>query len=111
MLARGATEVVHGKTNAEATINLTNILFGGQNINTLSSTDIENIALLLPMAPLGIKVIDALVETNLASSKKEANRLLTSGAISINSEKVSEDAEINTLAILKRGKNKFAIIK
>ena len=111
LLARGATEVVHGKTNAEAAINLTNILFGGQDINNLSSTDIENIALLLPMAPLGTKIVDALTETGLAQSKKEANRLLASGAISVNGEKVSEDAEINTLAILKRGKNKFAIIK
>ena len=111
LLARGATEVVHGKTNAEAAVNLTNILFGGQNINTFSASEIENITLLLPMAPLGTKVVDALVETGLAASKKEANRLLSSGAISINSEKVFEDAEINTLAILKRGKNKFAIIK
>ena len=111
LLARGATEVVHGKTNAEAAVNLTNILFGGQNINTFSASEIENITLLLPMAPLGTKVVDALVETGLAASKKEANRLLSSGAISINGEKVSEDTEINTLAILKRGKNKFAIIK
>ena len=111
LLARGVTEVVHGKTNAEAAIQLTSILFGGQDINTLSATDVEKIALLLPKAKIGTGAIDALVETGLASSKKEATRLLSSGAISVNGEKLSIDGPISTLAILKRGKNKFAIIK
>ncbi|MBR1875285.1 tyrosine--tRNA ligase [Candidatus Saccharibacteria bacterium] len=116
-LARGVTEVVHGKTSAEAAITLTEILFGGKKLGILSETEIENIALLLPTLKLDanraqINIVDALFETGLASSKGEARKLIKGNAISVNGEKITDETyNLMSLAILKRGKNKFALIK
>ena len=116
-LAKGVTEVVHGKMSAEAAITLTEILFGGKKLGVLSETEIENIALLLPTLRLDesrpqLSIVDALVETGLTSSKGEARKMIKGNAISVNGEKVTdENFEIMSLSILKRGKNKFALIK
>ena len=116
-LAKGVTEVVHGKTSAEAAITLTEILFGDKKLGTLSETEIENISLLLPTIKLDsdrsqISLVDALVETGLTASKTEARNMIKSGAISVNGEKnTDEKAVIMSLSIVKRGKNKFALIK
>lgn len=116
-LAKGVTEVVHGKTSAEAAITLTEILFGDKKLGTLSETEIENISLLLPTIKLDsdrsqISLVDALVETGLTASKTEARNMIKSGAISVNGEKnTDETAVIMSLSIVKRGKNKFALIK
>lgn len=56
-------------------------------------------------------LFDALVQTGLASSKTEARKLANAGAISVSGEKIREDAPISDIALLKRGKNKFAIVK
>lgn len=114
LLARGVTEVVHGKTAASAAISLTNVLFGDQDITALPPQEITNISYLLPVAKLGTPLITALVDTGLAASKKEASRLISAGAISLNGTKVAPDAAtspVASLAIIKRGKNKFALVK
>ena len=111
LLAKGVTEVVHGPSSAAAAINLTELLFGSKDIETLSLEELDSIAMLLPTAKLGTNLIDTLVETGLASSKSEARKLLSQNAISINRTKVTEDQELNTLALLKRGKNKFALVR
>ena len=116
-LAKGVTEVVHGKTSAKAAITLTEILFGGKKLGVLTSTEIEEIALLLPTIKLDedrtqISLVDALVETELVSSKTEARNMIKSNAISVNGEKIAdENYMIMSLSILKRGKNKFALVK
>jgi tyrosyl-tRNA synthetase len=116
-LAKGVTEVVHGKTSAEAAITLTEILFGGKKIGQLSETEIENISLLLPTLRLtnehsSVNLIDALVETELVSSKSEARKMISGNAISVNGEKINDEKfEIASVSILKRGKNKFALVK
>ena len=116
-LAKGVTEVVHGKASAQAAITLTEILFGGKKLGMLSETEIESISLLLPTLRLTderpeIGIIDALVETELVSSKSEARKMLAGNAISVNGEKVTdENFVIKSVSILKRGKNKFALVK
>ena len=116
-LAKGVTEVVHGITSAKAAITLTELLFGDKKIGLLSTTEIEHISLLLPTLKLdetrlNVNIVDALVETGLTSSKTEARKLVNQNAISVNNEKVNDETfEIRSLAILKRGKNKFALIK
>ena len=116
-LAKGVTEVVHGKTSAKAAITLTEILFGGKKLGQLSETEIESISLLLPTLRLtddrmSVSLIDALVETELVSSKSEARKMIAGNAISVNGEKVTdENATISSLSILKRGKNKFSLVK
>ena len=96
---------------------MTEILFGGKKLGILSETEIENIALLLPTLKLDanraqINIVDALFETGLASSKGEARKLIKGNAISVNGEKITDETyNLMSLAILKRGKNKFALIK
>lgn len=110
-LAKGATEVVHGAANASAAALLTEVLFSDKSIQTLSETDLTRIATMLPVSPLGISVIDALVFSELATSKTAARQLITSGAISLNGTKITEDLNISSLSLLKKGKNKFILIK
>lgn len=109
-LARGATEVVHGKANAEAVANLTERLFAGS-LEELAEDEIAEFAEYLATAERGAKLFEALVATGLASSKSDARKLAAAGAITVNGQKVTEDIEIKQVALLKRGKNKFAVVK
>lgn len=109
-LAFGATEVVHGRENAEAIASLTGRLFN-DDLSDLSGEEIAEFGEFLACEARGTKLFDALVTTGLTSSKSEARKLATAGAITVNGQKVSEDMEINQIALLKRGKNKFAVIK
>lgn len=109
-LAFGATTVVHGKETAEAVANLTERLFGG-NLQELAEDEIVEFGEFLAYAPKGTTLFDALVVTGLASSKTEARKLAGAGAITVNGEKVAEDVELKQVALLKRGKNKFAVVR
>lgn len=110
-LAKGVTEIVHGVEAATAAIQLTEILFGDRKLDSLSSDELSAVAELLPVVPIGSTVVDALINSELVSSKAEARRLLKGNAISLNGEKLKEDREISSLSILKKGKNKFVLVK
>lgn len=109
-LARGATEVVHGREKAEAVEALSARLFGGD-LAELTADEIGEFAEFLATVPQGTGLMEALVATGLASSKSEARKLAAAGAISVNGVKVREDLELTQVALLKRGKNKFAVVK
>lgn len=109
-LARGATEVVHGKEAADAVERLTEKLFAKE--VSFTEKDIEDAAKVLPTQPLSVSLVDDLVCTGLASSKKEARTFIKAGAVSINGEKVTDENKVlDAPAVLKRGKNKFAVVK
>ncbi|MBR3256264.1 tyrosine--tRNA ligase [Candidatus Saccharibacteria bacterium] len=111
-LARGVTEVVHGHENAEAIENLTTVLFGRDtNFAEFAEDEILEFANYLPAIKKGAMLVDALVDNGLADSKKKAREFLSQGAITINGIKVKEDIELNQTAIIKKGKNKFLIVK
>ena len=116
-LAKSVTEVVHGKKSAAAAILLTELLFGDRRLETLSESEIESISFLLPTIKLvdksgSVLLLDALTKTGLCSSRSEAKQLVSGNAISVNGIKITDlNFEINTLSVLKRGKNKFALIK
>lgn len=109
-LARGAAEVVHGREKAEAVEALSAQLFGGD-LAELTADEIDEFAEFLATVPQGTGLMEALVATGLASSKSEARKLAAAGAISVNGVKVREDLELTQVALLKRGKNKFAVVK
>lgn len=109
-LARGATEVVHGREKAEAVEALSARLFGGD-LAELTADEIGEFAEFLATVPQGTGLMEALVATGLTSSKSEARKLAVAGAISVNGVKVREDLELQQVALLKRGKNKFAVVK
>ena len=111
-LARRVTEVVHGKKNAEAIENLTTILFDkNTDFADFSEDEIIEFANYLPTLNKGALLVDALVTSGLAPSKKKAREVLAQGAITINGVKVQDDIELMQTAIIKKGKNKFLIVK
>ena len=111
-LARGATEVVHGAEAAEAIENLTAMLFDkATNFAEFSEDEILEFAKYLPVEKKGVQLIDALISHGLAESKKKAREFLAAGAITVNGEKVREDVAVKQTAIVKKGKNKFLVIK
>jgi len=65
-----------------------------------------------------IGILDALVETKLASSKSEARRFVESGGVVVNNQKVDaidfilikEDAKEHRFSLIRRGKKQYAII-
>ena len=108
-LARGVTEVVHGKAATDAVVSLSEKLFS--KTETFSDKDIDDASLILPVAPLGATLVEDLVCTGLAPSKSQARTLIKSGAISINGKKFTDEhAVISAPAIVKKGKNKFAVV-
>ena len=111
-LARGVTEVVHGKDNAAAVENLTETLFSRDtDFSTFSEDELTEFAAYLPVVAKGTTLIDILTSAGLAESKKKAREFITGGAISINGTKVFDNLAVNQTAIIKKGKNKFAIVK
>ncbi len=111
-LAHGATLVVHGADNAKAIESLTETLFNRDtDFSEFSEDEIIEFAAYLPVVAKGTALVDVLVSTGLAESKKKAREFIKQGAISINGVKVTDEVDINQTAIVKKGKNKFAIVK
>ena len=109
-LARGATEVVHGRERADAVEALSAQLFGGD-LAELTADEISEFGEYLATVPKGAGLVEALIATGLASSKSEARKLMAAGAIAVNGVKVREEVELTQVALLKRGKNKFAVVR
>ena len=116
-LAKNVTEVVHGASAASAAEFATNLLFSKDNAalkNRLDSEGFKKLASVLGSTSLAENpdLLSALVASKLASSKSEARKLIKSGAISVNGEKISDESLVlKESSLLKRGKNKFAIVK
>ncbi len=111
LLAYKITEFVHGTAAAESAQKITAILFGDGQISDLSADEVELLAKSFPTAAKGANLLDILVETGLASSKGEGRKFLEGNAISVNGAKITADQPIDELALIKRGKNKFALVK
>ena len=110
-LAEEVTKVVHGEEAAAQAKKLTEFLFGGGNIADLTPEDIDLLAKSFPIADKGQNLVDILVATSLTSSKGEARKLISGNAVSVNGTKITEDQPINDLSIVKKGKNKFALVR
>ena len=111
-LARGVTAVVHGADAAVAVENLTATLFDrNTDFTEFSEDEITEFAAYLPVVAKGTALVDVLTMTGLAESKKKAREFIAQGAVSVNGVKVTSEIDINQVAIVKKGKNKFAIVK
>ena len=111
-LARGVTSVVHGTAAAEAVENLSSTLFSREtDFAEFSEDELTEFAAYLPVVARGAALVDILVDTGLAESKKKAREFITQGAISVNGTKVTNEIDVDQVAIVKKGKNKFVIVK
>ncbi len=109
-LAYEATKIVHGEARAEQARNVTAALFGGTPFNQLLDEEIDMLAQEIPVSASS-HVINALVTSGVAASNGEAKRLIDGGAISVNGEKVSEDVQLKTPSLIKKGKNSFILVR
>jgi len=114
-LAREVTTLVHGAATVEHVERVSAILFGdspvGDNVDT---------AMLISAAPhtsvaVGTSILDSLILSGLASSKREAREFLDGGAVALNGTKTEDrplaDSDfVNGIAILKRGRRNVCVL-
>ncbi len=118
-LAHEVTAFVHGKEAAEKVERVSAVLFGDTPISILSE---EERTVLLENAPVceivsGVTVVDALVTSALASSKREARTFIESGAVAVGGVVLSDPAvsltedEHGPVFLLSRGKKQKVLMR
>lgn len=118
-LAKEVTTLVHKEHTTTAVENVSNMLFGERKIDELSEVEKD---ILIKNAPtvtvsLGKKIVDILVESRLATSKREARMFIESGAVSLHDSRIEEVESVlsenhftHHMSILKRGKKNICIL-
>ena len=114
-LAREMTVFTHGEEATESAVRVSGILFQGGALDNLTEADKQVLKENAPMfeASQGRLLVDVLVESGLASSKREAREFIEGGAVTISGEKVTDvdsKVEFGELAILKRGKKNLVVL-
>ncbi len=110
-LASEVTTIVHGEAAAKNVQKVTEVLFGDAQISALDEAQVDLLADEIPVVKTGVSLIDALVQTKAATSNGEARRLIESGGISINGQKVSADQQLSEKSLIKKGKNSFILVR
>ncbi len=118
-LAYSVTSLVHGKEAADECVKMTEAIFSGdfKNLKEHSLLDLASSLDAIEVEP-GMNLVDALIATKLASSKREAREFLKGNAVSLNGEKVVDPNMIldgsnaldGKVFFLKRGKKNNAAI-
>ncbi len=120
ILAKEVTTIVHGEEVTRLVSVVSEILFGEGEISLL---DVKGKTILLENAPSykvsrGASVLDVLVETSLATSKREARTFIESGAVLLAGQKITETEACiqemsftNGVALLKRGKKNYVVLE
>ncbi|MFV0246557.1 MAG: tyrosine--tRNA ligase [Mycoplasmatales bacterium] len=117
VLAYQVTSFVHGKDNADNAIKISNMLFSGD-IKDIKADDIKDNFINETIYDINdnVSILDLLITTNLASSKREAREFISNNSISINSQKITSEEDIiskdraidNVYLLIKRGKKNYA---
>jgi tyrosyl-tRNA synthetase len=118
-LAYEVTKLVHGQKAAESVVRITNVLFGKGDVAEISSEDVDQMKAELPVVACknGDLLAGVVVEAGLAGSLSEARRFMSQNGVALNGQKVGQDyaltqddRKIAGSALLRRGKNNYAII-
>ncbi len=115
-LALEVTAFVHGTDAAAAVIAASEALFGQGDLAALDAGTLRHALEELPHAevPAGASVVQALVDTGLASSLSEARRSIAQGGVSLDGAKVDDETAVVTgslpggVSVLRRGKKTLA---
>lgn len=110
-LAREVTKIVHGEKRTDSVEKVTAVLFGGESVKDLSKEELDMLAEEIPHSKVGKKLVDILTESGNASSNGDARRLIESGGVSVNGEKVTADTVISEISLVKKGKNSFILVR
>ncbi|OFO39732.1 tyrosine--tRNA ligase [Staphylococcus hominis] len=119
-LAENVTEFIHGKEALDDAIRISEALFKGD-LKSLSSKDIKVGFKEVPQVEVSkatTNLIDVLIESGIASSKRQAREDVNNGAIYINGERkqsvdynlTDEDKFDNEFTIIRRGKKKYFMV-
>ncbi|MBR2891074.1 MAG: tyrosine--tRNA ligase [Bacilli bacterium] len=119
-LAKAMTELIHGTRGLEQAEKITQALFSG-NISQLTVEEIEIAFGGMPQVEVedNLLLIDALVLSKAASSKREARQFIENGAVLVNGIQqkdlefvVSKESAIgNKYTIIRRGKKNYYLLK
>lgn len=110
-LAHEVTKLVHGEERTASVERVTSVLFGVEDFNSLTDKDIDLLAHEIPIAELGKTLVESMMTTGLVSSNGEARRMIESGAVSVNGVKTAKDSVISIRSLIKKGKNKFILVR
>lgn len=120
ILAEELTAIVHGQDALNSVLRINEALFSSDfsKLNLIDLIQLKNDGLPFFEIKNDTSLIDALVISKLATSKRQARDFVTSGAISFNGHKLQDlDFNLNikntlldNFIILKRGKNNFSLI-
>ncbi len=125
ILAEEMTRLLHGEAALSAAQRISRSVFSGD-LKTLGASDLAQLAQDgLPSTHLnqqqekdGVPLVDALVQSGLAKSKSEARTFITSGAVTVNADKIDslefilkkDDAFFQRYTVLRRGKKLYHIL-
>jgi tyrosyl-tRNA synthetase len=119
VLASEVVLLIHGNDELNQAKKVTKALFSGE-FSDLSKNEFEILKKTIDYIDLNEPkiLVDALIETKLAQSKREAKEFILSGAISINDQKIDQIdyvitkdlALFNQYVVLRRGKKKYSLL-
>lgn len=118
-LAKQLVTFLHGEKAALKAIEMSEALFSGH-VKNLTKKEIEDIFKDMPKFETKEEnIVDMLVNSKIASSKREAREFVSAGSITINEEKITDlDKQItkeiaieDEILVVKRGKKKYFIGK
>lgn len=119
LLARTVTELVHGEESAQTFDEVSSFLFYGAHFTSLSEEARKSLLVNAPTHEVEPEkpVIDVLIRSGLASSKREVRAFLKEKAISLNGSIVKDEKRklatkdfSNGIALLKRGKRNVCVL-
>jgi len=125
ILARDATELLHGREAVERAEAASQALFSGD-VSGLGLATIDEVFADVPssehklseLAGEGVELADLLAQTTLARSKREARDFLGRGAVSVNGLPVGPEDRLTTdrllhghVALLRRGKKSWHVTR
>ena len=118
-LAKEIITDLHGKEEYDKAVKISEALFSG-NVKDIDTNLIGKVFKDVPNSDMKSdkNIVDLLVDTNICSSKREAREFITTGAISINGDRITDlDAIItkdnsidNKYIIVRRGKKKYYLV-
>ena len=119
-LAKEVISFIHSEEDYNQALKISSALFSGD-IKSLTAKEIELGFNEIPCVEVleDTPLVDLLISCEVASSKREAREFLRNGAVTINGEKVTDeaykvskqDAIEGKFIVLRRGKKKYALAK